>query len=130
MGRSSCRSTRRAGQLVFGSDTYSSWEGIRDWFVANIQQTDTIQQFLAYEKCYVLTSTAEQLQQLHLRPRAEFVYAAYPITANWWNIPNGTLLAGRRADPGQRRADARPGQPEPDAVRRQHRATSSHQPVA
>ena len=44
------------GQLVFGSDTYSSWTGIRDWYVANIQQTDTIQQFLAYEKCYVLTS--------------------------------------------------------------------------
>ena len=44
------------GQLVFGSDTYSSWTGIRDWLVANIQQTDTIQQFLAYEKCYVLTS--------------------------------------------------------------------------
>ena len=38
------------GQLVFGSDTYSSWTGIRDWLVANIQQTDTIQQFLAYEK--------------------------------------------------------------------------------
>src|SRR5207247_10860749 len=46
------------GELVFGSDTYSSWEGIRDWNVANIQQTDTIQQFLAYEKCYVLTSTS------------------------------------------------------------------------
>src|SRR5437867_3926185 len=45
------------GQLVFGSDAYSSWTGIRDWLVANIQQTDTIQQFLAYEKCYVLTST-------------------------------------------------------------------------
>src|SRR5213594_4251284 len=44
------------GELVFGSDTYASWEGIRDWNVANIQQTDTIQQFLAYEKCSVLTS--------------------------------------------------------------------------
>ena len=41
---------------MFGSDTYSSWTGIRDWLVANIQQTDTIQQFLAYEKCHVLTS--------------------------------------------------------------------------
>ena len=35
------------GKLVFGSDTYSSWEGIRDWMVANIQQTDTVQQILA-----------------------------------------------------------------------------------
>lgn len=32
----------RQGQIVFGSDTYSSWEGIRDWNVANIQQTDSI----------------------------------------------------------------------------------------
>ena len=46
----------RRGQLVFGSDTYSSWTGIRDWLAANIQQTDTVQQFLAYEKCYVLAS--------------------------------------------------------------------------
>src|SRR5207245_9984825 len=51
----------RRGELVFGSDTYSSWEGIRDWNVANIQQTDTIQQFLAYEKCYVLTASTNSL---------------------------------------------------------------------
>ncbi len=37
------------GKLVFGSDAYSSWEGIRDWMIANPQQTDTVQQFLAYE---------------------------------------------------------------------------------
>src|SRR5439155_1508515 len=34
-------------QLVFGSHTYSSWEGIRDCNVANIQQPDTMQQMLA-----------------------------------------------------------------------------------
>ena len=45
------------GTLVFGSDTYSSWQGIRDWMVANIQSsTDSAQQFLAYEKCYKLTN--------------------------------------------------------------------------
>ena len=43
------------GKLVFGSDAYSSWEGIRDWMIANSQQTDTVQQFLAYEKCYKIT---------------------------------------------------------------------------
>ena len=43
------------GKLVFGSDAYSSWEGIRDWMPANIQQTDTVQQMLAYEKCYKIT---------------------------------------------------------------------------
>jgi len=44
-----------AGKIVFGSDAYSSWQGIRDWMPANIQQTDTVQQMLAYEKCYKIT---------------------------------------------------------------------------
>src|SRR5260370_11050379 len=43
------------GKLVFGSDAFSSYEGIRDWMTANVQQTDTVQQFLAYEKCYKIT---------------------------------------------------------------------------
>jgi glyoxylase-like metal-dependent hydrolase (beta-lactamase superfamily II) len=79
------------GQLVFGSDTYSSWTGIRDWLVANIQQTDTIQQFLAYEKCYVLTSTSQKNSFNNCIAAHEPVsYTdAYPITANWWNIPKG-----------------------------------------
>jgi glyoxylase-like metal-dependent hydrolase (beta-lactamase superfamily II) len=81
------------GQLVFGSDTYSSWEGIRDWFVANIQQTDTIQQFLAYEKCRVLTSTSPDLatgfNNCIAAHEPKSYTPAYPITANWWNIPNG-----------------------------------------
>jgi glyoxylase-like metal-dependent hydrolase (beta-lactamase superfamily II) len=82
-----------AGQLVFGSDTYSSWFGIRDWLVANIQQTDTIQQFLAYEKCYVLTSKSPDLKTGYNNCIAAHEPAsytdAYPITKNWWNIPNG-----------------------------------------
>ena len=79
-----------AGQLVFGSDTYSSWTGIRDWLVANIQQTDTIQQFLAYEKCYVLDvaspNSFNNCIAAHEPPRTP---PRYPITANWWNIPDG-----------------------------------------
>ena len=43
------------GKLVFGSDAFSSYEAIRDWMTANVQQTDTVQQFLAYEKCYKIT---------------------------------------------------------------------------
>ena len=85
------------GQLVFGSDTYSSWEGIRDWQVANIQQTDTIQQMLAYEKCYALTSATplsadgrsgsyNNCISAH-EPNA--YSAAYPITSNWWAINGG-----------------------------------------
>ena len=77
------------GQLVFGSDTYSSWTGIRDWLVANIQQTDTIQQFLAYEKCYVLTSRLNSFNNCISAHEPTTYTAAYPITSNWWNIPNG-----------------------------------------
>ena len=77
------------GQLVFGSDTYSSWFGIRDWYVANIQQTDTIQQFLAYEKCYVLTSRQGGFNNCISAHEPVSYTAAYPITSNWWNIPNG-----------------------------------------
>src|SRR5262249_26109864 len=78
------------GQLVFGSDTYSSWEGIRDWFVANIQQTDTIQQMLAYEKCYVLTSRQHSYNTGVSAPERKPSPAPYPPPANWWNTPNGT----------------------------------------
>jgi hypothetical protein len=77
------------GQLVFGSDTYSSWEGIRDWFVANIQQTDTVQQFLAYEKCYVLTSRLNSFNNCIAAHEPKSYTPEYPITANWWNIPDG-----------------------------------------
>src|SRR5262245_28351802 len=77
------------GQLVFGSDTYSSWEGIRDWHVANIQQTDTVQQFLAYEKCYVLTSRLNSFNNCVSAHEPLSYTPSYPLTANWWNIPNG-----------------------------------------
>jgi glyoxylase-like metal-dependent hydrolase (beta-lactamase superfamily II) len=77
------------GQLVFGSDTYSSWAGIRDWRVANIQQTDTIQQFLAYEKCYVLTSRLNSFNNCIAAHEPTSYTPAYPITSNWWNIPEG-----------------------------------------
>ena len=77
------------GELVFGSDNYSSWEGIRDWNVANIQQTDTIQQFLAYEKCYVLTSNSESFNNC-LAAHERLSYSDdYPITKNWWTITDG-----------------------------------------
>jgi glyoxylase-like metal-dependent hydrolase (beta-lactamase superfamily II) len=84
------------GQLVFGSDTYSSWEGIRDWNVANIQQTDTVQQMLAYEKCYALTSASPGTSPTNggfkncISAHEPLSYTAgYPITSNWWNIPGG-----------------------------------------
>lgn len=77
------------GELVFGSDTYSSWEGIRDWNVANIQQTDTVQQMLAYQKCYALTSNSNSYNNCIAAHERLSYSAAYPITANWWTIPDG-----------------------------------------
>lgn len=77
----------RLGELVFGSDAYSSWEGIRDWNVANIQQTDTVQQMLAYEKCYVLTGN-DNNKCLAAHERLSYS-ADYPITSNWWTITDG-----------------------------------------
>jgi len=77
------------GELVFGSDAYSSWEGIRDWNVANIQQTDTIQQFLAYEKCYALAASTQSYNNCVSAHEPLTYSPAYPLTANWFNIPNG-----------------------------------------
>jgi len=77
------------GLPAFCSDTYSSWTGIRDWLVANIQQTDTVQQFLAYEKCYVLTSRLNSFHNCVAAHEPIAYTSAYPLTANWWNIPNG-----------------------------------------
>jgi glyoxylase-like metal-dependent hydrolase (beta-lactamase superfamily II) len=76
------------GQLVFGSDTYSSWEGIRGWQAANIQQTDTIQQFLAYEKCYLLTGTPTNQQPNNcIAAHERLSYSGdYPVTQRWWNL--------------------------------------------
>lgn len=77
------------GELVFGSDTYSSWEGIRDWNVANVQQTDTVQQFLAYEKCYILTSKSGSFDNCIAAHERLSYSPDYPITANWWTITEG-----------------------------------------
>src|SRR5215831_9285629 len=86
------------GQLVFGSDTYSSWEGIRDWFVANIQQTDTVQQFMAYEKCYVLASRQNSFNNCVSAHEPISYSPGYPLTANWWNPEIATGHCWRAAE--------------------------------
>ncbi len=86
------------GKLVFGSDAYSSWEGIRDWMVANVQQTDTVQQFLAYEKCYRITGGFDNCVSAH----EPLSYSdKYPLTKNWWTGPNGSRLAEIALAPGE-----------------------------
>jgi len=78
------------GKVVFGSDAYSSWQGIRDWMIANPQQTDTVQQFLAYEKCYKITGGYQNCVCAH-EPTS--YTDAYPLTKNSWVGMNGAHLA-------------------------------------
>jgi glyoxylase-like metal-dependent hydrolase (beta-lactamase superfamily II) len=87
------------GKLVFGSDAYSSYEGIRDWMPANIQQTDTVQQILAYEKCYKITGGYENCVSAH----EPLSYTdKYPLTKNSWVGPNGGRMAELALAPGER----------------------------
>jgi hypothetical protein len=86
------------GKLVFGSDAYSSWEAIRDWMIANPQQTDTVQQFLAYEKCYKITGGYENCVAAH----EPLSYTdKYPLTKNSWEGPNGSRMAEIALAPGE-----------------------------
>jgi glyoxylase-like metal-dependent hydrolase (beta-lactamase superfamily II) len=87
------------GKLMFGSDAYSSWEAIRDWEIANPQQTDTVQQFLAYEKCYKVTGGYQNCVAAH-EPLA---YSdKYPLTKNSWVGMNGGRLAEITLAPGEK----------------------------
>ena len=87
------------GKLMFGSDAYSSWEGIRDWMIANPQQTDTVQQFLAYEKCYKVTGGYQNCVAAH----EPLSYTdKYPLTKNSWVGPNGSRMAEIALAPGRR----------------------------
>lgn len=87
------------GKLVFGSDAYSSYEGIRDWMVANIQQTDSVQQFLAYEQCYKITGGYEHCISAH----EPLSYTdKYPVTANSWVALNGGRMAELALAPGEK----------------------------
>ncbi len=86
------------GKLMFGSDAYSSWEGIRDWMIANPQQTDTVQQFLAYEKCYKVTGGYQNCIAAH-EPLS--YTEKYPITKNSWVGINGSRMAEIVLAPGE-----------------------------
>ena len=87
------------GQIVFGSDVYSSWTAIRDWLVANVQQTDSVQQFLAYERCYLITGGYQNCLAAH-EPTS--YTPEYPLTQNSWVGPNGSRGAELVLAPGER----------------------------
>jgi glyoxylase-like metal-dependent hydrolase (beta-lactamase superfamily II) len=87
------------GKIVFGSDSYSSWEGIRDWMAANIQQTDTVQQFLAYEKCYKITGGYNNCFAAH----EPLSYTdKYPLMKNNWTGQHGERIAEVALAPGEK----------------------------
>jgi glyoxylase-like metal-dependent hydrolase (beta-lactamase superfamily II) len=87
------------GKLVFGSDAYSSYEGIRDWMTANVQQTDTVQQFLAYERCYKITGGYNNCVAAH----EPLSYTdKYPLTKNAWVALNGGRMAEVALAPGEK----------------------------
>jgi glyoxylase-like metal-dependent hydrolase (beta-lactamase superfamily II) len=87
------------GKLVFGSDAFSSYEAIRDWMTANVQQTDTVQQFLAYEKCYKITGGYENCVAAH----EPLTYTdKYPLTKNSWTALNGGRMAEIALAPGEK----------------------------
>jgi hypothetical protein len=84
---------------VFGSDAFSSYEGIRDWMTANVQQTDTVQQFLAYEKCYKITGGYNNCVAAH----EPLSYTdKYPLTKNSWVALNGGRMAEITLAPGEK----------------------------
>ena len=88
-----------AGKLVFGSGAYSSWQAIRDWMIANPQQTDTVQQFLAYEQCYKITGGYQNCVAAH----EPLSYSdKYPLTKNWWIGINGSRMAEIALAPGEK----------------------------
>ena len=69
--------------------------------VANLQQTDTVQQFLAYEKCYKITGGYENCVAAH----EPLSYTdKYPITKNSWVALNGGRMAEIALAPGESRA--------------------------
>lgn len=87
-----------AGQLVFGSDAYSSWTSIKDYEPANIQQADTVQQVLAYEKGFKIAGGFDNLISAH----EPISYTPqYPITSRFWVGPNGSRAAELALAPGE-----------------------------
>src|SRR5205814_1811633 len=75
------------GKLVFGSDAFSSYEGIRDWMTANVQQTDTVQQFLACV-VFLLAGSASA----HDASSYGGVFRSRDLGAAWLNADVGLFL--------------------------------------
>src|SRR5258707_15452585 len=64
---------------------------------ANVQQTDTVEQFLAYEKCYKITGGYNNCVAAH----EPLSYTdKYPITKNSWVALNGGRMAENTPGPG------------------------------
>ena len=86
------------GKLVFGSDAYSSWEGIRDWMPANIEETEHGAAILAYEQCYKITGGYQNCVAAHEPYRTPTSIHC----KNSWVGPNGSRMAEIALAPRER----------------------------
>ena len=82
--------------------------------IANPQQTDTVQQFLAYEKCYKITGGYQNCVAAH----EPLSYTdKYPLTKNFWVGLNGSRMAEMTLAPGRAYAQAVTGRSPSGRVR-------------
>ena len=86
------------GEMVFGSDVYSSWTSIQEYEPANLQQADTVQQILAYERGIRIAGGVDRLISAH-EPLS--YTSQYPITSRSWVGPNGSRAAELALAPGE-----------------------------
>ena len=90
------------GKLVFGSDAFSSYEGIRDWMVANIQQTELGP---AVPRLRAVLQDYGWLRALHLRARAVDLYRQIPgyqeLLGGFERRPDGGNRVGARREVAQ-----------------------------
>ena len=96
--RGYCRSIASQSASACSRETPKT-DVIRDWMVANVQQTDSVQQFLAYEKCYKITGGYERCVAAH----EPLSYTdKYPLTKNSWVALNGGRMAEIALAPGEK----------------------------
>jgi glyoxylase-like metal-dependent hydrolase (beta-lactamase superfamily II) len=86
------------GEFVFGSDAYSVWTNIKEFEPANIQQADTVEQVLAYEKGVKIAGGFDHLLSAH-EPLS--YTEKYPVTSKSWVGANGSRGAELVLAPGE-----------------------------
>ena len=78
------------GKLVFGSDAYSSWEGIRDWMAA---EHSADRHGAAVPRVREMLQDHRRLSELRAAHEPLSYTDKYPLTKNSWAGPNGSRMA-------------------------------------